>query len=120
MRKSSGVKGQVLLNYDMTFLIILLSGLYELENKEEEFFLSVASWEKEIAYINEVTQYASDMNVLLSYHNLLDDWQDEKNLSRSMMMSMMLKKDYARISHKYPRQAEAVEAYMRKTEYAGA
>ena len=38
LRKSSGVKGQVLLNYDMTFLIILLSGLYELENKEEEFF----------------------------------------------------------------------------------
>lgn len=26
----------------------------------------------------------------------------------------MLKKDYARISRKYPRQAEAVEAYMRK------
>ena len=34
LRKSSGVKGQVLLNYDMTFLIILLSGLYELENKD--------------------------------------------------------------------------------------
>ena len=79
LRKSSGVKGQVLLNYDMTFLIILLSGLYELENKEEEFFCPLHPREKEIAYINEVTQYASDMNVLLSYHNLLDDWQDEKN-----------------------------------------
>ena len=107
LRKSSGVKGQVLLNYDMTFLIILLSGLYELENKEEEFFCSLHPGKKKIAYINEVTQYASDMNVLLSYHNLLDDWQDEKNYPKHVM-SMMLKKDYARISRKYPRQAEAV------------
>ena len=53
------------------------------------------------------------VNVLLSYHNLLDDWQDEKNYPKHVM-SMMLKKDYARISRKYPRQAEAVEAYMRK------
>ena len=113
MRKSSGVKGQVLLNYDMTFLIILLSGLYELENKEEEFFCPLHPGKKKIAYINEVTQYASDMNVLLSYHNLLDDWQDEKNYPKHVM-SMMLKKDYARISRKYLRQAEAVEAYMRK------
>ena len=113
LRKSSGVKGQVLLNYDMTFLIILLSGLYELENKEEEFFCPLHPGKKKIAYINEVTQYASDMNVLLSYHNLLDDWQDEKNYPKHVM-SMMLKKDYARISRKYPRQAEAVEAYMRK------
>ena len=39
LKKSSGVKAQMLLNYDMTFLILLLSGLYELENKEEEFFV---------------------------------------------------------------------------------
>ena len=53
------------------------------------------------------------MNVVLSYHNLLDDWQDEKNYPKHVM-SIMLKKDYARISRKYPRQVEAVEAYMRK------
>ena len=103
----------MLLNYDMTFLILLLSGLYELENKEEEFFCSLHPGKKKIAYINEATQYASDMNVVLSYHNLLDDWQDEKNYPKHVM-SIMLKKDYARISRKYPRQVEAVEAYMRK------
>ena len=103
----------MLLNYDMTFLILLLSGLYELENKEEEFFCPLHPGKKKIAYINEATQYASDMNVVLSYHNLLDDWQDEKNYPKHVI-SIMLKKDYARISRKYPRQVEAVEAYMRK------
>ena len=113
LKKSSGVKAQMLLNYDMTFLILLLSGLYELENKEEEFFCPLHPGKKKIAYINEATQYASDMKVVLSYHNLLDDWQDEKNYPKHVM-SMMLKKDYARISREYPRQVEAVEAYMRK------
>ena len=77
--------------------------------RKKNFSVRCILEKKKIAYINEVTQYASDMNVLLSYHNLLDDWQDEKNYPKHVM-SMMLKKDYARISHKYPRQAEAVEA----------
>ena len=118
LRKSSGVKGQVLLNYDMTFLIILLSGLYELENKEEEFFCPLHPGKKKIAYINEVTQYASDMNVLLSYHNLLDDWQDEKNYPKHVM-SMMLKKDYARIAQ-ISAAGRGSGSLHEKTEYAGA
>ena len=71
LKKSSGVKAQMLLNYDMTFLILLLSGLYELENKEEEFFCPLHPGKKKIAYINEATQYASDMNVVLFINSVL-------------------------------------------------
>ena len=130
LRKSSGVKGQVLLNYDMTFLIILLSGLYELENKEEEFFCPLHPGKKKIAYINEVTQYASDMNVLLSYHNLLDDWEDEKKLSGKLGMMALKRKvkkvirdaekglwtDIAQISAT----GRGSGSLHEKTEYAGA
>lgn len=113
LRKSTGVKGQMLLNYDMTFLILLLSGLYELTDREEMFVCPLHPGRKKRAYINEASQYASDMNVLLSYHNLLDDWKDDKNYPKHVM-SVMLKKDYARISRKYPRQTRAVENYMRQ------
>ena len=65
LKKSSGVKAQMLLNYDMTFLILLLSGLYELENKEEEFFCPLHPGKKKIAYINEATQYASAESTFL-------------------------------------------------------
>ena len=27
---------------------------------------------------NEITQYAADMNVLLAYYHMKDDWADEK------------------------------------------
>lgn len=112
LKKSSGVKGQILLNYDMTFLIILLTGLYELQNHEKMFVCPLHPGKKKLAYINEASVYASDMNVLLSYYNLVDDWEDDHSLPK-YMISQMLKKDYRRIARKYPRQAQAVETYVR-------
>ena len=35
LRNNFGAKGQMLLNYDMTFLIVLLTGLYELESQKK-------------------------------------------------------------------------------------
>lgn len=52
LKKSSGVKGQILLNYDMTFLIILLTGLYELQNQEKTFTCPLHPGKKKLAYIN--------------------------------------------------------------------
>ena len=37
LKTNCGTKGQMLLSYDLTFLIVLLTGLYELENTETEF-----------------------------------------------------------------------------------
>ncbi|MCD7865396.1 MAG: DUF5685 family protein [Clostridiales bacterium] len=113
LRKNCGVRGQMLLNYDMTFLIILLTGLYELHNEEIKFICPLHPGKKKTAYVNEASRYASDMNVLLSYYNLVDDWKDDRNYPKHMT-SLMLKKDYGRISRKYPRQAQALDTYMTK------
>ncbi|MCD7981015.1 MAG: DUF5685 family protein [Clostridiales bacterium] len=115
LRRSSGVRGQVLLNYDMTFLIILLTGLYELQNEELKFLCPMHPGRKKLAYVNEASRYAGDMNILLSYNNLIDDWKDDRNYPKHVL-SVMLKKDYKRISRKYPRQAKAVEKYMSRLE----
>ena len=37
LRDFCGPKGQALLNYDMTFLVVLLTGLYEPDTKSKEF-----------------------------------------------------------------------------------
>ena len=113
LRKSSGVKGQILLNYDMTFLIILLTGLYELQTQTDEFLCPLHPRKKKTSLINDATQYASDMNVLLSYYNLVDDWKDDHSYPKRVM-SIMLKKDYQRIAAAYPRQAKAIETYIRQ------
>ena len=38
IKEAYGKKGQAMLTFDMTFLSILLTGLYECETKEEEHF----------------------------------------------------------------------------------
>lgn len=114
LKTNCGTKGQMLLSYDLTFLIVLLTGLYELENTETEFTCPLHLTKKRTAYINEATEYAADMNLILAYQNLLDDWKDEKSYTKKAFVKI-LDKDYTRIVSKYPRQVRALEEFMRKT-----
>ena len=113
LRKNSGIRGQMLLNYDMTFLIVLLSGLYELEDHEKEFVCAIHPGKKKLARVNEATQYAAKMNVILAYHNLEDDWRDDRAYTKRAI-SQIIRKDYLKIVREYPRQAEALEKYMHR------
>ena len=117
LKTNCGAKGQMLLSYDLTFLIVLLTGLYELENTESEFTCPLHPTKKRMAFINEATGYAADMNLILAYQNMLDDWKDEKSYTKKAFVKI-LDKDYTRIESKYPRQVAAVAEFMRKTEEA--
>lgn len=117
LRNNFGAKGQMLLNYDMTFLIVLLTGLYELESQKQEFTCPMHPTRKQTAWLNEATGYAADMNLLLGYHNLEDDWKDDKSYTKKAL-AKILEKDYVNVREKYKRQAEAVETYMEKLKAA--
>ena len=114
LKSNSGAKGQMLLNYDMTFLIVLLTGLYEPENEKSELFTCKVHPAKKRKYcINDITDYAADMNIVLAYHNLIDDWKDDKNYAKKKIASM-IKIDYDEAAKRNPRQVKAVETYMEK------
>ncbi len=113
LSKKAGKKAQFLLANDMTFLVLLYTGLYELEDKESDETCMVHPMRKRHKRINEATEYAADMNILLGYHNLRDDWYDDQNLVKKKYADL-LKSDYQRIRKKYKRQAEAVEKYMKE------
>lgn len=115
LKSNCGAKGQMLLNYDMTFLVVLLTGLYELSNESSEITCALHPTKRRTVWVNEVTDYAADMNLILAYHNLIDDWKDDKAYTKKAF-AKMLDKDYTRIMQKYPRQVKAIEAYMRRTE----
>lgn len=115
LKTNCGAKGQMLLDYDMTFMIVLLTGLYELENETSEITCALHPTKKRTVWINEATSYAADMNLILAYHNLIDDWKDDKAYTKKAF-AKMLDKDYARIMEKYPRQVKAIEEYMQRTE----
>ena len=79
LRENCGKRGQILLAYDMTFLVILLTSLYECETKGDEFRCVVHPLKKQRMLYNEITEYAADMNIILTYYKLLDDWKDEQS-----------------------------------------
>jgi hypothetical protein len=68
---------------------------------------------KRSARKSEIQSYAAEMNVLLAYHNLVDDWKDDKSLPKKKIASLF-EGDYRRVKEDYPRQTEAVETYMEK------
>lgn len=95
--------GQMALSYDMTFLIILLTSLYESNTTREQNKCIIHPVRKHDTLCNEMTEYVADMNIALTYHHLLDDWQDEKSVP-GLAGAKILKKKYKKIYKKYPRQ----------------
>jgi hypothetical protein len=117
LNRNCGARGQLLLNYDITFLVVLLTGLYEPEEDKKKFVCGLHPLQKRTRSANAITEYAADMNVMLAYFNLVDDWRDEHKISKKALASF-LRQDYERLSEKYPRQSEAIEDYIAKlTEY---
>lgn len=106
LRSRHGLSSALTLNYDMTFLVLLLSSLYEPEERTEKKACLLHCGKGELSTQSDITAYAADMNVALAYLSCLDDWKDEKKLlSRSE--AALLKKAFDNVSGHYPRQMEA-------------
>lgn len=95
-----GRAGQLTLTYDMTFLVILLNGVYEHPLHEKTGRCLVHPMKQHTERWNDFSSYCADMNVLLAYYNLLDDWQDERRISR-FAAAQLLSKQYEAIKAKY-------------------
>ena len=80
LRREYGLKGQLTLTFDMTFLLLTLSSLYEPAEESGEERCAPHPRKKHAWVENEFTAYAADMNIALAYHKLMDDWADERNL----------------------------------------
>lgn len=111
LKKRNGAVSQLTLTYDMTFLILFLSSLYEPAEKEERRRCLIHPAKKQGMIYNEITDYAADMNVLLSYYHFKDDWEDERKYS-AFFASRVFRKKAKRISAKYPRQSEVIASRL--------
>ncbi len=115
--QTAGFKGQLLLNYDLCFLAILLQSLYEPDINDDELRCLIHPFKLKGYYNSEAIEYAADMDILLSYHSLMDNYKDD-NSKLSKLAADSLHKDYLRIKEKYPRQSDAVEQYIFKLSQA--
>ena len=107
LKKQYGTAGQMTLSFDMTFLVVLLSGLYEPETTKGSCKCIAHPFEKHPVSSNHFTEYAADMNILLSYYKCMDDWADERKFLK-LSMAAFLKKKNAEVISRYPQKAERV------------
>lgn len=112
LREKYGFLGQMTLTYDMTFLVILLTSLYENESKVEEQRCIVHPMKKQKMLYNEITEYAADMNIVLTYFKMVDDWKDEKS-KVGLTGVHALRKTYLKLEEKYPEKCRQIQKCMR-------
>lgn len=108
-----GFSGRMTLTYDMTFLVLVLSSLYEPEDQSGAARCPVHPIRKRLWWQNRFTQYAADLNLLLAWWNCMDNWEDDKSLP-SRAFAGLLQKDFRALEQKYPRQALAIRENLKE------
>ena len=77
-----GLLERMSLSYDMTFLALFLTAMYEPDETTNKFTCSLHPLHKKAGVSNPYIDYAADMTIAVSYYKCLDDWDDEHNFIR--------------------------------------
>ena len=109
-RECSAVS-RLTLTYDMTFLVLLLSSLYEPEETAGRNRCAVHPVKARPHWHNDATNYGAAMNTALAAYNCLDDWQDDRNLPK-LALWKLLRRPVRAIQERYPRQSGAITASL--------
>lgn len=108
LKERYGWRGQLTLSFDMTFLVMLLSGLYEPETVTDKVNCLTHPFEKHMIRSNRFSEYAADMNILLTGLKCQDDWADERKISRKLFGDT-LRPAGRLIRRRYPDKAYRIE-----------
>lgn len=114
--KRFGITKRFMLNYDITFLSILLSS-YTKTQEIESFrcFLNPFKHMPEVKN-NDIIDYAADIGVLLGFYKLKDNWDDDKSI-KSLFEYLYLKRTYKKASQKIPLQNKIIVERLRELQW---
>ncbi len=112
MGRRYGQIPRLTLNYDSVFLAMLLDSIHEeKENIKYETCIAHPIKKRNVAFGNKAIDYAADIHLILSYHKLKDDCQDEHS-AKAVAGMMLLKGSYKKLMKKYEKQCILLEEYL--------
>lgn len=111
LKNEYGLSGRLTLNYDMTFLVMVLAGVYDCEGVCRCKRCMIHPISKHDELTGEVWEYAADMSIVLAYYNMLDDWKDDKKFSR-LIFSWMLRPKMKKACYKYKDKSEKIKQLL--------
>lgn len=108
LKRCFGQTARLTLNYDMTFLVLLLGSLYEPQEEAGESTCPRHPIKAHSYVMSELSDYAANMNIAMAYLKCLDDWKDDKSLI-AWSEAKTLRPGYEKVRERYPRQCAAIE-----------
>lgn len=114
LSRRHGQFGRLTLTFDMTFLYMLLSSLYEPEERLAPGRCALHPLRPHDFIENATAAYAADMNVVLAYHKCRDNRQDEHSL-RAALQERALHGAYARVRALYPDKCAVISDCLERT-----
>lgn len=111
--KRCGAVCRLALSFEMTFMAMLLTSLYEPETAQEMRRCALHPVKKRPMLSNEAIDYCADMSALVSYYDLRDGWEDEKKAGH-LAASALLRRAAQQAGERWPRQRDAIAGYVTK------
>ena len=112
LKERYGFSGQMTLNYDLTFVVMLLTGLYEPKVKRGTSHCVIHPLKKQPVCVDVFSDYAADMSILLTYYKCMDDWNDEHKVTRKILADSYNSKVNI-IRKKYENKAHIIESSLK-------
>lgn len=113
LKKRHGISGQAALNYDLTMILLLLTGLYEPETDWGKTRCFVHPLGNHAKATNLFSAYCADMNILLADEKLKDDVADEKKIS-ARLYHLVLKRKARKVRAIYPEKAAVISDSLKE------
>lgn len=107
LRERYGISGQLTLSYDMTFVIMLLSGLYEPKTAKGTTRCVIHPVQKQPVRKNALTEYGADMNLILTYYKCMDDWNDDRDVKK-LGYARLLRGKISALEEAYPEKCKRI------------
>ena len=102
------------LNYDLTFLAVLLSSIdSNRDTFKREGCIANPFKKKMIMNTNHGLAYTSNISVMLIYFKLMDDWRDDKSLL-SLLSTCAFLFPVRKAKRLYPEKYDAIKVYLQK------
>lgn len=111
LKDNHGKISRLSLNYDITFLILVLTSVYRPKSSVIEEGCIVNPFKKKKKITNEITEYAASMNVLLTYYKLEDNLRDDNGIKDKLAYSIY-KKKLKLAYEKYPKKSDTIKAQL--------
>lgn len=111
IKRNYGEIPRLSLNYDITFLQLVLTSIYNPKGRVFYERCIVNPFKEKKHSQNSISGYSCAMNIILAYYKLEDDVRDNKDL-KSKLARLALKKSFEMAENLYNDKALAIKKYL--------